>query len=437
MTLDGASIVADGDASLASALVAAGQLELARSPKFHRPRGPSCMRGGCDGCLVRLDGMPNVMSCMTRAKPGAKLERQNVVLSAKLDVLRAADWFFPDGMNHHEMFAGVPGVQDIMQSLARRVAGLGELPEHAVAAHTAIDDLTADVLIVGAGLAGLVAACVLGRLGLGVIVLDEGMRPGGSLLSFPEHAKVALGVDGAIVDIDELRANLVSEAASAGATFVAETTLLGVLEGGDWLGNGHDRGLVRVKARARILAVGAHDGVPAIVANDLPGVLSARAAGRLLREGVLIGDAPLVVGDGLHAEAFAAAAAGHGAKVQRASLASLQGARGLSRVRGAVLTEGSGTRKVSCDAVVVDAPCAPSFELAVEAGARVTHGEPGFSVVVDVDGRFGGAPSGDVGSRNSPLFALGEVTGAALDHAAFARAASRLGRAVAALVEAR
>ncbi|MGO8992824.1 MAG: (2Fe-2S)-binding protein, partial [Polyangiaceae bacterium] len=63
ITLDGERIVAERGEPIAAALLGAGKWTLARSPKFHRPRGPSCMRGACDGCLARVDGVANVMTC--------------------------------------------------------------------------------------------------------------------------------------------------------------------------------------------------------------------------------------------------------------------------------------------------------------------------------------------------------------------------------------
>src|ERR1700730_17951092 len=126
---DGDPVVADRGEPVAVSLLAAGYLALARSPKFHRPRGPSCLRGGCDGCLARVDKVPNVMTCRTPAAAGMCIETQNVVGSPRADLLRAADWFFPEGMNHHELLAGVPGMERILQGLARRVAGLGKLPK--------------------------------------------------------------------------------------------------------------------------------------------------------------------------------------------------------------------------------------------------------------------------------------------------------------------
>ncbi len=126
--LDGEPVVAERGEPAAVALLAAGHLALARSPKFHRPRGPACLRAACDGCLARVDEVPNVMTCRVPSTEGLRIETQNVVGSKDTDLLRMADWFFPEGMNHHELFAGVPGVQRVLQGFARRVAGLGRLP---------------------------------------------------------------------------------------------------------------------------------------------------------------------------------------------------------------------------------------------------------------------------------------------------------------------
>ena len=49
--LDGETIEAERGEPVAFALLAADKLALSRSPKLHRPHGPSCLRGGCDGCL--------------------------------------------------------------------------------------------------------------------------------------------------------------------------------------------------------------------------------------------------------------------------------------------------------------------------------------------------------------------------------------------------
>src|SRR5580698_5480837 len=94
LRFDGERIVAERGEPAAVALIAAGHLALARSPKFHRPRGPACLRAACDGCLARVDDEPNIMTCRVPAAEGTRVETQNVVGSRRTDLLRMADWFF-------------------------------------------------------------------------------------------------------------------------------------------------------------------------------------------------------------------------------------------------------------------------------------------------------------------------------------------------------
>src|SRR5262249_39442082 len=98
-------IVAERGEPIAFALIASGRVALSRSPKLHRPHGPYCLRGGCDGCLVRIDGEPNVMSCMRPCRGGESVSTQNVLGSRKVDLMRATDWFFPRGLDHHHLLA--------------------------------------------------------------------------------------------------------------------------------------------------------------------------------------------------------------------------------------------------------------------------------------------------------------------------------------------
>jgi sarcosine oxidase subunit alpha len=186
---DGVPVVADRGEPIAVALIAAGHLALARSPKFHRPRGPSCLRAACDGCLARVDGMPNIMTCRVPCAEGTHIETQNVVGSRETDLLRMTDWFFPEGMNHHELFAGIPGLRGILQGFARRVAGLGKLPtsDQPDPAERGTARRDVDALVVGAGPAGMAAAVELARAGRRVEVIEDDLSWGGCarLLSAP------------------------------------------------------------------------------------------------------------------------------------------------------------------------------------------------------------------------------------------------------------
>ena len=190
LTLDGEPVEAERGEPIAAALIAAGKSNIARSPKFHRPRGPACMRGACDGCLARVDETPNVMTCLVPAEDGMTVVTQNRIGPRDIDLLRMTDWFFPEGMNHHELFAGVPGIQSIMQGFARRVAGLGKLPLEGAPPRKAARR-TADVVVVGAGPSGMAVASRLARAGRQVEVIDDQLAPGGGVTALAKEDAVS------------------------------------------------------------------------------------------------------------------------------------------------------------------------------------------------------------------------------------------------------
>ncbi len=397
---DGKKVAAVEGESVASALVAAGNLAFARSPKFHRPRGPSCMRAACDGCLARVDDVPNVMTCRERVREGMVVDSQNTLGARDLDLLRMTDWFFPDGLNHHELFAGVPGVQTVMQVFARRVAGLGKLPASVVLPKAA-KRIEVDVLVVGSGPSGMLAATKLAAAGRGVVVVDDAFERGGTLAALP------LGR----VEWTEVIERFDECVAAKSITFQAMTTAA-AFYGDDVLVIGPEGASV-VTARAVVVASGAHDGVVAFEGNDLPGVLSARAALFLLRNDALPFRRVVVVEvDGgtclgpIAVEALARSG-GRGAKreVQHVRGTPLR-ASGISRVKRLRVRTESGERDLDVDGVVLDAPGAPSYELLSQVGAELAHERRGFVVHTDA------------GRVAEGVYATGEVAGVALEKAA-------------------
>jgi sarcosine oxidase subunit alpha len=407
LSFDGRPVVAQRGEPVAVSLLAAGHLVLARSPKFHRPRGPSCLRAACDGCLARVDGSPNTMTCRVPAAEGLCVETQNVVGSRDRDILRMADWLFPEGMNHHELFAGVPGAERVLQAFARRVAGLGKLPERGSEARSATRR-TVDALVVGAGPSGMAAALALASAGRRVEVVEEDLAWGGSLLGFgggrgPNHDEV-------IRPWLPLLASF-GEAVDAHRIVVRLRTVAAGLYGEDLLVAGN-AGVEVVASRTLVLAPGAHDGVLAFEGNDLPGVMSARAAGRVSSLGVSVGDEPVVVlapGGGPVGEAFARTHPGatlvHGVPLR---------ARGNTRVRETVIATVAGERQLRCDALVVDAPRAPAYELCAQAGAELVQEARGYVVR---------AARGKIRPR---MFAVGEVVGTPLEPEALLREAAAI-----------
>jgi sarcosine oxidase subunit alpha len=407
-SFDGEVIEAAPGEPIASAIAARG-LSIARSPKFHRPRGPACFRSACDGCLARVSGQPNIMTCMVAAKEGDVVESQNTLGSRKLDLLRITDWFFPDGMNHHELFAGVVGVQKVMQIFARRIAGLGRLPAEIVPARAA-RRRDVDVLVIGGGPSGMAVASRLADAGRGVVIVDDGLEIGGNALSLP-----GAGFRG-------LRDRF---AAATAIEVLAQSTAVGTF-GDDVVVVTPAETLV-FSARERVLATGAHDGVLAFAGNDLPGVMSARAAGVMLRFGAIPGARVVVVVSplgGPFGEAYASAIG----KVPGVTVEVVRGdplaAKGVDRVRAVTVRVGAANREIEADAVLIDAPRAPSYELAEQLGARLVHEPRGYVTH---------APEGRV---REGVWACGELTGCPLDLAAIevdadALVAAMLGRATA------
>lgn len=65
-TFEGGKLEGYNDEPIAAALVAAGIKVLSYSKKFKRPRGFFCAIGKCSSCLMNVNGIPNVRTCITR-----------------------------------------------------------------------------------------------------------------------------------------------------------------------------------------------------------------------------------------------------------------------------------------------------------------------------------------------------------------------------------
>lgn len=377
---DGARVEAQRGEPLAFALLAADRTPLARSPKLHRPRGPYCMHGGCEGCLARVDGVPNVMTCQRVAQGGEQIETQNVLGTRGVDALRAADFLFPKGIDHHRLFAGIRGVSGVVQSFARQVAGLGKLPEAEQPIRPG-QEREVGVLVVGGGASGLATARLLGPR---AFLVDDGPLPGGSQRAL---------APGAI-------ASELEDTERAGAKLSLRSTAVGLFrEPENPAGLLHavvltDERAILVHARAVVLATGTHDPQLPFGENDLPGVFSARAAAMLLQSGIAPGDRIALVGSGRFAEEVAGLAHAAGLALERFRADQVIRAIGRSKVSGIALrdpdSDGDGERREKVDAIVVDGPGAPALELAVQAGATARfHPEHGYTLVPEADGALG------------------------------------------------
>jgi sarcosine oxidase subunit alpha len=385
--LDGEPVAAERGEPIAQALLAADKTILARSPKLHRPRGASCFRGGCDGCLARVDGAPNVITCQTPVRGGEHVSAQNVIGSRKADLLRVTDWFFPAGIDHHHMLAGVPGLSTVMQGVAEKIAGMGRLPSAVEPPHAA-RRLAVDVAVVGGGVAGIAAASALVAAGRKVALVDDGVTLGGALAALPRQAAELFAACPLVGVGVEVFARSVAAGCFEGELLVVTSAPEAVL----------------IRPRAMIFASGAHDGVLAVPGNDLPGIFSARALCRLLHAG-LEPDGPVaVVGSGFWADACVRAVGEpHPITVSPEQVVDVRGTAGVRTIT--VREPGGELLQHPVVVVAVAIPGAPAFELAVQAGAK-TRFDPSMGYVVSTDAR---------GRCAENAWAVGEVAGRSFD----------------------
>jgi len=386
---DGQRILARRGEPLALALIAADRLLLSRSPKLHRPRGPYCLRGACEGCLVRVNGLPNQPACRVIVQGAEQVETQNVLGTRETDLLAAADFLFPQGIDHHRLLAGIRGIGPLVGNFARRIAGLGRLADSAPEVSPATR-LEPPVLIVGGGRAGLTAAAGLARR---ATLVDDGATLGGALTA-----------------LDPKRALTLAQAAeAAGAELLSHASVVALSREPDD-GTGRITALVVAEGRtyvmrcqAVLLTTGRHDAVPAFPNNDLPGIFSARAALFAWQNDVLLGSRIAVVGNGRYAACLIEQMAG-AAELVQLEPGGVVRAIGRERISGVEIQTDRGTRRIKVDALAFDGPGAPSFELAAQGGA-----------VVDFVPAAGYFPRADANGLVAPrLFVPGQDLGATL-----------------------
>jgi sarcosine oxidase subunit alpha len=380
------------DESIAAAALASGTRVLARSLKYHRPRTFFCLEGHCSGCLVRLSGVPNLRACQAACTPGVEVSGQNAFPSAEVDLLGAVDFLFARGMDHHTLMTGSSMLNKLANKVVRQLSGLGKLPDRAPLELPGVVVRAVDVCVIGGGPAGLAAATATARAGRSTVLIDDQLRPGGSLRSDPRTGRGAAesGLAGA---------------RAAGVDVLARSTAIGYFaedNGGVLAVSAPDR-LYRIHAASWIWATGGYAVNLPFPDNDRPGVLAARAVGRLLVDhGILGGDkvclveVPEVEAD---ATALALALYDAGAEVVRIALGNATGTRGRSWVSALDTTGG----KVDCDLVAVAGIPAPASEGPRQQGCRVVldPAAGGFRVVVD-----------ELGQTTTPgVWACGDVTG--------------------------
>jgi sarcosine oxidase subunit alpha len=369
----------EGD-TVGSALAAAGVTITGRSFKYHRPRGLSCMTGACPNCLMQIDGVPNVRACTEPVREGMRVRRQNAWPSVDRDVHGWLDTFsfmLPPGF-YYKIFHRPRWAWPLVEPFIRSKAGLGTVPEGLDHRRRRRIDLHPDVLVIGAGAAGLAAAASSASVDASVVLLEQGREAGGHLLGDRPSTK--------------MRSSLVREVTDAGVRVLRDTAAFGVFGGRLVAAAGPDA-LYRIRAARVIFATGSVEQSAVFPGNDLPGVMLSSAAQRLLhRFSVLPGRRAVVMTGHNDGYTTAWALKDAGASVTVVDLrgeggwpegfpvfsgSAILAAHGRRRVTGVTVGPPGATsgQKVSCDLLVIACVDAPSTNLLAQAGASMAFDE--------------------------------------------------------------
>ena len=364
-SFDGRSLEGYAGDSLAAALLANGIRLVGRSFKYHRPRGIVCAGADEPNALVQLDTgartEPNLRATQIELYDGLTAASQNCWPSVGFDVgaiNNVLSRLLPAGF-YYKTFMWPPSLWMTYERLIRNAAGMGRASDAPDPAHYEHRYAHCDVLVAGAGPAGLAAALAAAHSGARVIVADEGNAYGGSLLNHQAD------IDGEPA-LNWVARTVAALEASPEVTLLARATVAGyfdhnalaiaehVREPGT---HGPRQRLWKVRAKRVVLATGALERPLVFANNDRPGVMLAGAVGAYLnRYAVAPGSRAVVFtnNDSAYATALDLARGGIEVAAIVDTRAGTLGARpqlaaaaGINRLHGKAVTRVHGGRQVS------------------------------------------------------------------------------------------
>ena len=311
--------------TVASALLANGVKVVGRSFKYHRPRGVLTAGSEEPNAMIEVIGAanqtPNVRATMQELFEGLTTRSQNRMGSLRFDLLAVNDLMAPflsAGFYYKTFMWPRAFWERIYEPAIRRAAGLGSLSGRHDEGHYEKAFAFCDLLVIGGGPTGLMAALTAARAGADVILADEDSRLGGRLISNGETIDGAPGLDWVTAAEAEL-------AALPNVRIMRRTTVTGAYDDGVFAAlervalhkparpDVPRECFWRITARRTILASGALERPIAFPMNDRPGIMMASAVETYLhRYGVVPGQRVTLFAnnDGARASARALMAAG-------------------------------------------------------------------------------------------------------------------------------
>jgi sarcosine oxidase subunit alpha len=397
--------------TLAAALLANDQMLVGRSFKYHRPRGIVASGPEEPNALVNLGTgarlEPNQRTTTTELFDGLEATSQNHWPSLEFDVGVVNNYaarFLPAGFYYKTFIHPRPFWKHVFEPIIRRSAGLGKAPTESDVDRYEQAYAFCDVLVIGGGVAGLLAARAAADAGQRVILLEQTPSLGG-------RTPVDEGeVQGKPVQVwlDAVEADL---RARDNVTIRTRTCGFGVYDHGYVLadehlsdhtpGDGRPRQrLWRIRAGHIIAATGAIERPLSFAGNDVPGVMLASAVRDYVTNyAVSPGDRTVVVtnNDSAYLTALALKAAGldvpaildardtaTGALPEAARAAGIRvltgraiaSVKGGKRVTGVAICaqagEGAVLETIPCEAVAMSGGWSPVVHLWSHCGGKLT-----------------------------------------------------------------
>jgi sarcosine oxidase subunit alpha len=289
-SFDGKTYQGQAGDTLASALLANGVRLMGRSFKYHRPRGVMTAGSEEPNALVELRTggrqEPNTRATTVELFDGLTARSQNHIGSLKRDLLAVNDLFpsFLSAGFYYKTFMWPRAFwEKLYEPAIRRAAGLGSVSFEDDPDAYDKGFLHCDLLVIGAGPAGLMAALTAGRAGARVILAEEDFLLGGRLIAETQSVGDMSGAD--------WTAQMQAELASMdNVRIMARTTVFGAYDHGvygavervsDHLAvpeTGKPRQILwRIYSKHAIVCAGALERPIAFENNDRPGVMLAGA----------------------------------------------------------------------------------------------------------------------------------------------------------------
>jgi sarcosine oxidase subunit alpha len=408
--------------TLASALIANGVSIVGRSFKYHRPRG--IMSAGAEetNAFVQIIGReeePNVLATTLPLVDGLEARSVSHKPDARFnlgEITNLLHRFFPAGF-YYKTFMWPRNRWDWYGQFIRKVAGWGTAPKQAAGGRYEHRYHHCDVLIIGAGPAGLSAALSAGRNGARVLLVDDQIEAGGHLLGSSaeiDNQPALSWVTNAVTELDALPD--VVRLSEASATGYYDQNFVTVLE------RRPDKAWVRerlwkVRARRIVLATGAIERPITFADNDRPGImLTSAASSYCLRYGVRPGQRAVLftnnngsyrhaielLGSGVEVVAIvdlraqpdtdsASEVAASGIEVLHKSyISKVVGSRRVSAIEVAGSDKNEQRRRIDCDLLLVSGGWNPTIHLHSQSGAKPDYHSglatfvPGTSVQSEV-----------------------------------------------------